>query len=210
VFSTAADNQTSVEIHVLQGEREFANDNKSLGRFILDGIPPAPRGIPQVEVSFDIDANGIVHVKATDKATGKEQKITITATSGLSEDEIKQMQADAEKHAEEDKKRKELVDIKNMADALVYTAEKTLKDAGDKVNATDKQDVEDKIAELNKVKDGDDKDAIQKAYDALSESIQKVGAAMYGSPEGEEKVKEEADKQAEEAVEGEIVDEEGK
>jgi molecular chaperone DnaK len=208
IFSTAADNQTSVEIHVLQGEREFANDNKSLGRFILDGIPPAPRGIPQVEVSFDIDANGIVHVKATDKATGKEQKITITATSGLSEDEIKQMQSDAEKHAEEDKKRKELVDIKNMADALVYTAEKTLKDAGDKVNDADKKDVEDKIAELNKAKEGDDKDTIQKAYDALSESIQKVGAAMYGSPQGEEKVKEEADKQAEEAVEGEIVDEE--
>jgi molecular chaperone DnaK len=208
VFSTAADNQTSVEIHVLQGEREFANDNKSLGRFILDGIPPAPRGIPQVEVSFDIDANGIVHVKATDKATGKEQHITITATSGLSDEEIKQMQADAEKHAEEDKKRKELVDLKNMADALVYTAEKTLKEAGDKVKPEDKTEVEDKIGELNKVKDGDDKDAIQKAYDALRESIQKVGAAMYGSPQGEEQVKEEADKQAEQAQEGEIVDEE--
>jgi molecular chaperone DnaK len=189
VFSTAADNQTSVEIHVLQGEREFANDNKSLGRFILDGIPPAPRGIPQVEVSFDIDANGIVHVKATDKATGKEQHITITATSGLSDEEIKQMQADAEKHAEEDKKRKELVDLKNMADALVYTAEKTLKEAGDKVKPEDKTDVEDKIGELNKVKDGDDKDAIQKAYDALSESIQKVGAPCMVHPRVKNKSK---------------------
>lgn len=207
VFSTAADNQTSVEIHVLQGEREFAADNKTLGRFILDGIPPAPRGIPQVEVKFDIDANGIVHVTATDKATGKEQKITITASSGLSDEEIKQMQADAEKHAEEDKKKKELVELKNMADALVYTAEKTLKEGGDKVPEDIKTEVNGKIDELKKVKDGDDKDAIQSAYDALSESIQKVGAAMYGSPEGEEKVKEEADKQTEEAVEGEIVDE---
>jgi molecular chaperone DnaK len=210
IFSTAADNQTSVEIHVLQGEREFAADNKTLGRFILDGIPPAPRGIPQVEVKFDIDANGIVHVTATDKATGKEQKITITASSGLSDDEIKQMQQDAEKHAEEDKKKKELVELKNMADALVYTAEKTLKDAGDKAKDEDKKDVEAKVDDLKKVKDGDDKDAIQKAYDALSESIQKVGAAMYGSPQDEEQVKEEADKQAEEAVEGEIVDEEKK
>jgi molecular chaperone DnaK len=210
IFSTAADNQTSVEIHVLQGEREFAADNKTLGRFILDGIPPAPRGIPQVEVKFDIDANGIVHVAATDKATGKEQKITITASSGLSDEEIQKMQQDAEKHAEEDKKKKELVELKNMADALVYTAEKTLKEAGDKAKDEDKKDVEAKIDELKKVKDGDDKDAIQKAYDALSESIQKVGAAMYGSPQGEEQVKEEADKQADEAVEGEIVDEEEK
>jgi molecular chaperone DnaK len=209
VFSTAADNQTSVEISVLQGEREFAADNKSLGRFVLDGIPPAPRGIPQVEVKFDIDANGIVHVTATDKATGKEQKITITASSGLSDEEIEKMQKDAEAHADEDKKRKELVDLKNMSDALVYTAEKTLKDAGEKANADDKKAVEDKVEELKKLKDGDDKEAMQKAYDELSEAIQKVGAAMYSQPEteateGDEKTE---DAKSEEPVEGEVVDE---
>jgi len=207
VFSTAADNQTSVEIHVLQGEREFAADNKSLGRFILDGIPPAPRGIPQVEVKFDIDANGIAHVTATDKATGKEQKITITASSGLSDEEIKQMQKDAESHAEEDKKRKELVDLKNMSDALVYTAEKTLKDAGDKAKEEDKKATEEKIEALKGVKDGDDKDAIQKAYDELSEAIQKVGAAMYEQPAAEATPEE---PKTEEPVEGEVVDEEKK
>ncbi len=209
VFSTAADNQTSVEIHVLQGEREFAADNKSLGRFILDGIPPAPRGIPQVEVKFDIDANGIVHVTATDKATGKEQKITITASSGLSDEEIEKMQKDAEAHAEEDKKRKELVDIRNMADALVYTSEKTLKDAGDKVSEDDKKSVEEKAEALKKAKDGDDKDAIQKAYDELSEILQKVGAAMYQQPEGETTAGEEKAEEAksDEPVEGEVVDE---
>jgi len=213
VFSTAADNQTSVEIHVLQGEREFAADNKTLGRFILDGIPPAPRGIPQVEVKFDIDANGIVHVTATDKATGKEQKITITASSGLSDDEIKQMQKDAEAHADEDKKRKELVDLRNMSDALVYTAEKTLKDAGDKANEVDKKATEEKVEALKKAKDGDDKDAMQKAYDELSEAIQKVGAAMYEQPAAEGAAPEgEATEEAktDEPVEGEVVDEEKK
>lgn len=208
VFSTAADNQTSVEIHVLQGEREFAADNKSLGRFILDGIPPAPRGIPQVEVKFDIDANGIVHVTATDKATGKEQKITITASSGLSDEEIKQMQKDAEAHAEEDKKRKELVDLKNMSDALIYTAEKTLKDAGEKAKEEDKKATEEKIEALKGLKDGEDKEAIQKAYDELSEAIQKVGAAMYEQPAAEEGTAEEP--KTEEPVEGEVVDEEKK
>jgi len=208
VFSTAADNQTSVEIHVLQGEREFAADNKTLGRFILDGIPPAPRGIPQVEVKFDIDANGIVHVTATDKASGKEQKITITASSGLSDDEIKQMQKDAEAHADEDKKRKELVDLRNMADALVYTSEKTLKDAGDKAKEEDKSLVTEKVEALKKEKDGEDKEAIQKAYDELSEAIQKVGAAMYEQPAAEGEATEEA--KPEEPVEGEVVDEEAK
>ena len=209
IFSTAADNQTSVEISVLQGEREFAADNKSLGRFILDGIPPAPRGIPQVEVKFDIDANGIVHVTATDKASGKEQKITITASSGLSDEEIEKMKKDAEAHADEDKKRKELVDLRNMADALVYTAEKTLKEAGDKVNADDKKAVEDKVEELKKIKDGDDKDAIQKAYDELSEAIQKVGAAMYQAAEGEAKEGEDKaeESKTDEPAEGEVVDE---
>ncbi len=217
VFSTAGDNQTSVEISVLQGEREFAADNKSLGRFILDGIPPAPRGIPQVEVKFDIDANGIVHVTATDKATGKEQKITITASSGLSDEEIEKMQKDAEVHAEEDKKRKELVDLRNMADALVYTAEKTLKEAGDKVTADDKKAVEDKVEELKKLKDGDDKDALQRSYDELSEAIQKVGAAMY--EQSADANQQSTDGKAggpnpeasnDEPVEGEVVDEEKK
>jgi len=209
IFSTAADNQTSVEIHVLQGEREFAADNKTLGRFILDGIPPAPRGIPQVEVKFDIDANGIVHVTATDKASGKEQKITITASSGLSEDEIKQMQKDAEAHADEDKKRKEMVDLRNMSDALVYTAEKTLKDAGDKAKEEDKNATEEKIEALKALKDSEDKEAVQKAYDELSEAIQKVGAAMYEQPaEGAAPEGEEA--KTEEPVEGEVVDEEKK
>jgi len=211
VFSTAADNQTSVEIHVLQGEREFAADNKTLGRFILDGIPPAPRGIPQVEVKFDIDANGIVHVTATDKATNKEQKITITASSGLSDEEIKQMQKDAETHADEDKKRKELVDLRNMSDALVYTAEKTLKDAGDKAKEEDKKAVEEKIEALKGLKDSEDKDAIQKAYDELSEVIQKVGASMYQTenPESGSENQESAGEEpkTDEPVEGEVVDE---
>ena len=206
VFSTAADNQTSVEIHVLQGEREFAADNKTLGRFILDGIPPAPRGIPQVEVKFDIDANGIVHVTATDKASGKEQKITITASSGLTDEEIKQMQKDAEAHADEDKKRKELVDLRNMADALVYTSEKTLKDAGDKAKDEDKKLVEEKVEAMKSVKDGEDKEAIQKAYDELSEAIQKVGAAMYEQPTTEAAPEGEAEAKPEEPVEGEVVD----
>ena len=212
VFSTAADNQTSVEVVVLQGEREFAADNKSLGRFTLDGIPPAPRGIPQVEVKFDIDANGIVHVTATDKATNKEQKITITASSALTDDEIDKMQKDAEAHAEEDKTRKEFVDLKNMADALVYTAEKTLKEAGDKAKDEDKKDVEAKVEELKKVKDGDDKDVIQKAYDELSEAIQKVGASMYAQPEGEAGTDENTseDAKTDEPVEGEVVEEEKK
>jgi len=207
VFSTAADNQTSVEIHVLQGEREFAADNKTLGRFILDGIPPAPRGIPQVEVKFDIDANGIVHVTATDKASGKEQKITITASSGLTDEEIKQMQKDAEAHADEDKKRKELVDLRNIADALVYTSEKTLKDAGDKAKDEDKKAVEEKVEALKAVKDGEDKEVIQKAYDELSEAIQKVGAAMYEQPTAEATPEGEAEAKPEEPVEGEVVDE---
>lgn len=205
VFSTAADNQTSVEIHVLQGEREFAADNKTLGRFILDGIPPAPRGIPQVEVTFDIDANGILNVSAKDKASGKEQKITISGSSGLSDTEVEQMQKDAEKHAEEDKKKKELIEAKNMADSLIYTTEKTLKDAGEKVSAEDKKDVEEKAETLKKAKEGENVEEIKKAYDSLGEAVQKVGAAMYqaqqpetGEPQAEKK---------EDVSEGEVVDE---
>src|SRR5581483_5433282 len=175
VFSTAADNQTSVEIHVLQGEREFAKDNKSLGHFILDGIPPAPRGVPQVEVTFDIDANGILTVKAKDKATNKENKITIQGSSNLSKEDVERMKKEAEAHAEEDRKRKETVDMRNQADTLISVSEKTLKDAGDKAKAEDKASVEEKVKALKDVKDKDDIDAIKKAMDALSEAIQKVG-----------------------------------
>jgi molecular chaperone DnaK len=178
-FSTAADNQTSVEINILQGEREMAQDNKSLGRFILSGIPPAPRGVPQVEVSFDIDANGILNVKAVDKATGKEQTITITASSGLSEEEVEKMTKDAEAHAEEDKKKKELIDARNSADALIYSTEKSLQEVGDKVSEDIKKDVQAKLEELKKVKDSDDAEAIKKANDAVMNAAQKVGEEMY-------------------------------
>lgn len=185
VFSTAADNQTSVEIHVLQGEREFAKDNKSLGHFILDGIPPAPRGVPQVEVTFDIDANGILTVRAKDKASNKENKITIQGSSNLSKEDVERMKKEAEAHASEDRKRKELVDLRNQADTLISVSEKTLKDAGEKAKAEDKTLVEDKIKELKEVKDKEDFDAIKKAFDALSEAIQKVGAAMYSAEGGQ-------------------------
>jgi molecular chaperone DnaK len=181
VFSTAADNQTSVEIHVLQGEREFAADNKSLGQFILDGIPPAPRGIPQVEVTFDIDANGILTVKAKDKATGKEQHITIQGSSNLSKEDVERMKKEAEAHASEDRKRKETVDMRNQADTLISVSEKTLKDAGEKVPVADKNAAEEKITALKAVKDKDDMEAIKKAMEELSNAIQKVGAAMYQS-----------------------------
>ncbi len=179
VFSTAADNQTSVEIHVLQGEREMAGDNKTLGRFILDGIPPSPRGMPQIEVTFDIDANGILSVKAKDKATNKEQSIRIEASTGLSKDEIEKMKRDAEAHAEEDKKKKELVEAKNRADALVYTAEKSLRDAGDKIEAGIKDEVSQKIEALKKAKDGNDISEIHNAETALAQSLSKIGEAMY-------------------------------
>lgn len=185
VFSTAADNQTSVEIHVLQGEREMAVDNKTLGRFILDGIPPASRGVPQVEVTFDIDANGILNVSAKDKATGKQQSIRIEASSGLSEQEIEKMKKEAELHAEEDKKKKEAIEVKNTADTLIYTSEKTLKDGGDKVKEEDKKQVEEKIEALKKVKESDSIEDIKKASEELSQAIQKVGAAMYQTPGGE-------------------------
>jgi len=178
-FSTAADNQPSVEIHVLQGEREMAADNKTLGRFILDGIPPSPRGIPQVEVTFDIDANGILSVKAKDKATNKEQSIKIEASTGLSKDEVERMKKDAELHAEEDKKKKELIEARNMADTLSYTTEKALKDAGDKITPEEKKPVEDAIAELNKVKNGDDLADIKAKTEALSQAAQKIGEKLY-------------------------------
>lgn len=181
VFSTAADSQPSVEIHVLQGEREMAADNKSLGRFILDGIPPAPRGIPQIEVTFDIDASGILSVTAKDKATNKSQSIRIEASTGLSKDEIERMKKDAEMHSEEDKRKKELIEARNMADSLVYTTEKAMKDAGDKITAEEKKPVEDAITELNKVKNGDDLEAIKKATEVLSAAAQKIGEKLYAA-----------------------------
>ncbi len=178
VFSTAGDNQTSVEIHITQGERQMAQDNKSLGRFILDGIPPAPRGMPQIEVSFDVDANGILSVKAKDKASGKEQSIRIEASSGLSDADIEKMKQDAEKYADEDAKKKELVDTKNTAEMLLYTAEKSLKDAGDKVSAETKELVEKSIADLKAVKDGDDQNAIKEKTESLSNAMSKIGEEM--------------------------------
>lgn len=189
IFSTAADNQTQVEINVVQGERPMASDNKSLGRFILDGIPPAPRGVPQIEVTFDIDASGILSVTAKDKATGKEQSIKITGSTGLTDDEIKQMTQDAEKHAEEDAKKKELIDAKNSADNLIFTAEKSLKDMEGKIDEADKKDVEGGIAELKKAMDGDDKEIIEEKTKELSEKISKIGEKMYANQQSEDKNK---------------------
>lgn len=179
VFSTAADSQTSVEIHVLQGERPMASDNKTLGRFMLDGIPPAPRGVPQVEVSFDIDANGILNVKAKDKATNREQRITITASSGLSKDEVERMKKEAEMHADEDKKKKEQIEIKNQADAVIFQTEKLIKDAADKIKPEDKKELEDKMSELRGVKDTGSIDDIKKKLEEMNQVAQKIGAAMY-------------------------------
>jgi molecular chaperone DnaK len=179
IFSTAADNQPSVEIHVLQGEREMAADNKTLGRFILDGIPPSPRGLPQIEVTFDIDANGILSVKAKDKATGKEQSIRIEASTGLSKEEVEKMKKDAEAHAEEDKKKKDLAEAKNMADTLIFTTEKALREAGDKLSGEEKKPVEEKIEALKKIKDSDNIEEIKKTSDELSQAAQKIGEKLY-------------------------------
>jgi len=188
VFSTASDSQTQVEIHVLQGERPMAADNKSLGKFILDGIPPAPRGVPQIEVTFDIDANGILKVTASDKATGRSQHITITASSGLSDTEVEKMRKDAELHADEDRKRKDLIEARNNADNTVYAAEKALREFGDKVPADVKTEVEAKVADVKKAAEAEDVDGIKAATQTLSESIQKIGGAVYqgqAAPEGE-------------------------
>ncbi|MBW6465706.1 MAG: molecular chaperone DnaK [Brevefilum sp.] len=179
VFSTASDSQTQVEIHVLQGERPMAANNKSLGKFILDGIPPAPRGIPQIEVTFDINANGILEVTAQDKATGRSQNITITASSGLSEDEVEKMRREAELHADEDRKRRDLIEARNRSDNMVYSAEKTLKDLGDKVPGDLKGKVEDAAAKVREVKDSEDLEAIKKTTDELSEVLQQLGQAAY-------------------------------
>ena len=221
IFSTAADNQTQVEINVLQGERPMAVDNKSLGRFILDGVPPAPRGVPQIEVAFDIDANGILTVKAQDKATNKEQKITIKGAVGLSDEEVKTAQQEAEKHAEEDKKKKEAVEARNQADNLVFTAEKTLKDVGDKVKKEDKEKVEKEIKKLKEIlaKEDSSKEELEKASKELSDNLQKIGEAMYQQQQapnkeeqpkkGSSKKKEKKDnksKSKEKAEEGEVVE----
>ncbi len=222
VFSTAADNQTQVQVVVTQGERPMSADNKTLGTFILDGIPPAPRGVPQVEVTFDMDASGILTVTAKDKATGKTQNIKITGAVGLSDDEIKRMQEEAEKHKEEDEKKAEVIKTKNNADAMVATAEKALKDAGDKVDAKVKEQVEEKVAKLKEVsgKEDSSKDDIEAATKDLSDTLSQIGQAMYGNqgapqeqPQGEEQKEEDkedadahSDKKDEKVEEGEVVE----
>jgi molecular chaperone DnaK len=216
VFSTASDNQTQVEIHVLQGERPMAVDNKSLGKFILDGIPPAPRGVPQIEVTFDIDANGILKVNAKDKATGRSQNITITASSGLSESEIEQMKVQAETHAEEDRQRKELIETRNRADNTAYAAEKALKEFSEKIPEDTKKEIETKVVEVRKVADGEDVEAITKITDELSQLIQKIGATVYeqtnvpggedASPQEETEPTTETSDQADDVIDGEVKD----
>ncbi len=219
VFSTAADNQPAVEIHVLQGERPMAGDNKTLGKFILDGIPPAPRGVPQVEVSFDIDANGILNVKAKDKATNKEQSIRIEASSGLSKDEIEKMKKEAEAHADEDKKKQELIETKNLADTMIYTTEKMMKEVEEKkvdITAEEKTKVEEGLKALKEVKDKDDVEAIKKASEELSKAAQTVGMKMYqanqaqpgatGNTDSEQKTEEKKDDKKDDGpIEGEVV-----
>lgn len=179
VFSTAADNQTSVEIHVLQGEREFCKDNKTLGNFQLTGIAPAPRGIPQIEVTFDIDANGIVHVTAQDKGTGKSTDITITSSTNLSEDEINKAVKEAEQFAEEDKKRKEKVDNRNKLDSMIFSVEQTIKDAGDKIGEADKSALQSAVDEAKKELESGDDDRIKAAYDKLMNDVQPIFSKMY-------------------------------
>jgi molecular chaperone DnaK len=183
-FSTADDNQTAVTIHVLQGERDRAADNKSLGKFDLSDIPPAPRGLPQVEVSFDIDANGILNVSAKDKATGKEQKIVIKASSGLNEDEIKRMVRDAEAHAEEDKRFRELVEVRNKADGLIHAVEKSLKDLGDKADGAERGRIESAISDLRTALKGDDKNAIEKKSEALAQASASLAQRAYADTAG--------------------------
>lgn len=201
IFSTAVDNQPSVEINILQGEREMAADNKSLGRFVLEGLPPAPRGVPQVEVTFDVDANGILNVKAKDKATGKEQSIRIEASSGLTDAEIERMTKDAEVHAEEDKKKKEAIEVKNTAETLIYTTEKLIRESGDKMKEEDKKALEDKVEALKKAKEGEDAEVTKKASEELSAIAQKVGAEMYQQAQQADSAK--AEEKKEGPVEGE-------
>jgi molecular chaperone DnaK len=204
-FSTAADNQTSVEIHITQGERPMAGDNKSLGRFILDGIPPAPRGMPQIEVTFDVDANGILNVKAQDKASGKVQSIRIEASSGLKDEDIKRMQQEAELHAEEDKKKKELIEVKNTAEMIIYTAEKSVKENEAKIPEDVKNNVNSKISALKTVKEGSDLEAIKKATEELSSEMSKIGETM--SKAGQTSSSTTAEEQEPEIKEAEVTEE---
>jgi molecular chaperone DnaK len=210
IFSTAADNQTSVEINVLQGERPMAADNKSLGKFILSGIPPAPRGIPQVEVTFDIDANGILNVSAKDKATNTEQKITITDSTGLTDEEIERMRQEAEAHKSEDEKKKKVIELRNRADTLVYSSEKALKDAGDKIDQTVRDEVQQKIDALKQVQNSDDPEEIETKLNELSETIQKVGTELYKHVDDSPAEAETTSETTAETTEGEVVDEEKK
>lgn len=208
IFSTASDNQSQVEIHVLQGERPMAADNKTLGNFILDGIPPAPRGVPQIEVTFDINANGIIKVSAQDKATGRSQDITITASSGLSDEEVERMRKDAEEHAEEDAKRQALIEARNQADNTAYGAEKALKDLGDKVPDEVKTEVEEFVASVRSVLDSEDVEAIKAATDALTEVVQKIGGSVYEEPPAAATDDEAASPDGDEdVVEGEVAEE---
>src|SRR5438105_721429 len=199
ILTTASDAQTQVEIHVTQGERELAADNKSLARFVLDGIAPAPRGIPQIEVSFDIDANGIVNVKARDKATGREQHVTITASSGLSKDEVSRLVKDAEAHAEEDRRNREKIEARNQGDTMAYSIEKTLKDLGDKVPADTKKDVEEKLAALRDALKTDDVERIKSATEALRASSTKIGEVMYQQEQAKQQAEQPAQPGAEQA-----------
>lgn len=210
VFSTAADNQPGVEIHVLQGEREMATDNKTLGKFILDGIPPAPRGVPQIEVTYAIDANGILNVSAKDKATGKEQRITITASTGLSDEEVDRMVKEAAEHAKEDKEKKERVEVRNDADSLCFNTEKLIKDSGDKMDGDLKKKAEDQVKELKDLiaKDDFDQDAVKKSTETLTTTVQEISTKMYqqASKEAEQEEKKEEKKDDSDAKEGEVVE----
>ncbi len=207
IFSTASDNQTQVEIHILQGERPMAADNKSLGQFILDGIPPSPRGVPQIEVTFDIDANGILKVTAKDKATGRSQHITITASSGLSEEEVEQMKKEAEAHADEDVKRKDLIEARNHGDNTAYAAERALKEFGDKVPEDIKTDIEAKVVEVRKAVEGEDVDAMKSVTEELGQLIQKIGASVYeGQEVGNGTSEAEVDSSSEESSEDDVID----
>jgi molecular chaperone DnaK len=212
-FSTASDNQPQVEIHVLQGEREFAADNKSLGRFVLDGIAPAPRGVPQIEVTFNIDANGLLNVTAKDKGTGKEQSITIQDSGNMSKDDIEKAQKDAEAHADEDKKKREAIDAKNGLENAIYQAKKMPDEFKDKISDDDKKAIEDAVAEAEKHKDSEDKDELEAAVKALNDAIMPIGAKMYQAAAEEAKPEEgeaAADDKKDEPVEGEVVDEKDK
>jgi molecular chaperone DnaK len=206
VYSTAADNQTAVDIHVLQGERSMANDNMSLGRFRLDGIPPAPRGVPQVEVTFDIDANGILNVTAKDKATGKEQKVTITASTNLNKDDIERMVNEARAHEAEDRKRRELIDAKNTADSLVYQTEKTLKELGDKVPSAERGEIESKVNDLKSAAQGEDLARIQQTSEAVQQALHALSQQLYAQEQGQQQPQPEGGPSTPPPQDGDVID----